>query len=565
MSQSIAAYKAVFHGMGQEGGQFEMQDAVVKGITYRSFKNAPPSLKAVYDNSLSHADSPFLVYENQTLSFKDVYSLASGVATQLLETYGVKKGDRVALAMRNCPEWVIAFMAITSIGGIAVALNSWGEADELEYGLTDSEAKLVFVDSRRLELLSDRLSALDVQAVAVRVDTPLPEGVSDWSELASSGAAMPEVEIQPEDHAYIMYTSGTTGRPKGAVTSHWAAGQAIMCGALAGMSVASQHPKTIENIIARGKAPAIMLSLPLFHGSGLITVIFNALMGGTKVVIQSKWNPKEALELIERENVGTLSGAAKMIWDLLEHPEFDQYDTGSIFSLTGVGAAQPQTLVRDILAKFPENFAGTGYGMTECNMFASLNTGPTYLENKDSVGLPFPVTDIKVIDEEGKTLAVGETGEICIKSPTLIDGYWGNDKATQETIVDGWLHGGDVGYMGENGLLYVCDRKKDIVIRGGENIYCVEVEAVINAHTEVDESAAFGVPHERWGEELAVCLKLKEGSRLSEDELKSHVSGHLAKFKIPAHVFISDESLPRNAMQKILKHEVKKQCLEKLA
>jgi long-chain acyl-CoA synthetase len=254
-----------------------------------------------------------------------------------------------------------------------------------------------------------------------------------------------------------------------------------------------------------------------------------------------------------------------MIWDLLEHPDFNQHDTSSIFNLTGVGAAQPETLVKDILTSFPDNFAGTGYGMTECNMFATLNTGPTYLENKNSVGLPYPVTDIKVIDDQGNTLPDGEVGEICIKGSTLIDGYWGKAEATEETIVDGWLHGGDIGYVGENGLVYICDRKKDVVIRGGENIYCVEVEAIINAHTHVDECAVFGVPHERWGEELAVTLKLKDGAELSTEGLQEHVASHLAKFKVPAHVVISEQSLPRNAMQKVLKHEVRREYLEKLA
>ncbi|WP_062270582.1 class I adenylate-forming enzyme family protein [Endozoicomonas arenosclerae] len=564
MSQSIAALKAVVSGLTQPGGQFEMEDTQNNGIQYRSFKNAPATLTEIYEASTAFGDAPFLVYQDETYSFKEVFELSQKLSASLVQQ-GVKKGDRVAIAMRNCPEWVIAFIAATSAGAIAVALNSWGEADELEYGLSDSGASLVFVDGRRLELLSDKLDDLGVKAVAVRVDGELPANTQSWQQVVESGASAPSVQISSEDPAFIMYTSGTTGRPKGALTSHRAAGQAIMCGSMAGMVVASQHPKTVERLMARGKPTAIMLSLPLFHGSGLITVIFNALRGGTKVVMQAKWDPEDALKLIEKEGVGTLSGAAKMIWDLLEHPEFDKYDTSSIFSMTGVGAAQPETLVKDILNTFPDNFLGTGYGMTESNMFATLNTGPAYQENKDSVGLPYPVTDIKVVDDQGKELPVGEVGEICIKGPTLVDGYWGKKEATEGTIIDGWLHGGDIGYLGENGLVYVCDRKKDMVIRGGENIYCVEVEAVINAHTDVDECAVFGVPHERWGEELAVTLKLKGNSELSEEDLKEHVSRHLAKFKVPAYVHIASESLPRNAMQKILKHEVRRQYLEKLA
>ncbi|MGI9281086.1 MAG: class I adenylate-forming enzyme family protein [Endozoicomonas sp.] len=565
MSQSIAALKAVISGLTQPGGQFEMEDTQINGIQYKSFKNAPVTLTEIYQTSVTaFGDAPFLVYQDETYSFREVFELSQKLSASLVQQ-GVKKGDRVAIAMRNCPEWVIAFMAVTSAGAIAVALNSWGEADELEYGLTDSGASLAFLDGRRLDLLSDKLSDLGVQAVAVRVEGKLPENVLSWNQLLDSTVAEQAVEISTDDSAYIMYTSGTTGRPKGALTSHRAAGQAVMCGSMAGMMVASQHPKTVEKLIARAKPTAIMLSLPLFHGSGLLTVIFSALKNGTKVVMQPRWDPEDALKLIEKEGVGTLSGAAKMIWDLLEHPEFDKYDTSSIFNMTGVGAAQPETLVKDILTAFPDNFAGTGYGMTECNMFATLNTGPTYLENKDSVGLPYPVTEIKIVDDQGKELPVGEVGEICIKGPTLVDGYWGKEEATGETIVGGWLHGGDIGYLGENGLVYVCDRKKDVVIRGGENIYCVEVEAIINAHTGVDECAVFGVPHERWGEELAVTLRLKQDSDLSENALKEHVSRHLAKFKVPAYVDIASEPLPRNAMQKVLKHEVRRQYLEKLA
>nr|WP_228550729.1 class I adenylate-forming enzyme family protein [Endozoicomonas sp. OPT23] len=536
-----------------------MEDKNVNGLIVRSYLHAPASLNEVYKKSLKFSDSPFLVFEGKALTFQNVYDSSEKIAAAL-QSLGVNKGDRVAIAMSNCPEWVIAFMAITRIGGIAVALNSWGEAEELEYSLNDAGAKYVFVDQRRFILLAESKGKMEAEPIVVQNESDISDVIS-WQSLLDLNLALSGVDIAPEDYAYILYTSGTTGKAKGAVTTHYAAGQTLYNGVYAGAMVPSQHPETIERLIARGKPSATMMALPLFHGSGIISIIFSALWQGTRVVILPKWNPEQALRLIEQHNIGVLSGAAKMIWDLLEHPDWHKYDTDGLCNLMGVGAAQPETLLKDIRDACPDNFFGTGYGMTECNMYAALNTGPVYLENLDSVGLPYPVMDFKVIDEDGNELPHGEAGEVCIKGPSLISGYWRNQKATDETIIDGWLHGGDVGYINEEGMLYICDRKKDIVIRGGENIYCAEVETVINAHTAIEESAVFGLPHERWGEELAVSVRLKRGETLADSDLQHYVSSQLAHFKVPAHIYFEDEPLPRNAMQKVIKHEVKKKYI----
>ncbi len=565
MSQAITAMKAVIDSLIQPGSGFEMEEKEVGDTLVRSYLHAPKTLLDVYRKSLEFSDSPFLVFEDRSFTFKEVYNNSGKIAAGL-QAQGVSKGDRVAIAMRNCPEWVIAFLAITRIGGIAVAMNSWGETEELKYGLEDSGAKCIFVDQRRFELLTDcdkPIAAIPIVLQPTALESRIvSQSVISWQSLIEQNSILSEVDVQPEDYAYILYTSGTTGRAKGALTTHYAAGQTVYNGLYAGAMVASQHPGTIEKLIARGKPLSTMLALPLFHGSGIISIIFSALWQGTRVVILPKWNPEEALKLIEQNNIGVLSGAAKMVWDLLEHPDWNKYDTDSLCNLMGVGAAQPETLLDDIRNACPDNFFGTGYGMTECNMYAALNTGPVYLENLDSVGLPYPVMEFKIIDEQGKTLPLGETGEICIKGPSLISGYWGNRKATEESIIEGWLHGGDVGYINDDGMLHICDRKKDIVIRGGENIYCAEVETVINAHTDVAESAVFGVPHERWGEELAVSVRLKSNSDMSKAALQQHVASKLAHYKVPAHVFYEDEPLPKNAMQKVKKHELKKKYLQ---
>ena len=566
MSNAIDAVKTVFAGLTRPGAQFELEETTIQGITYRSYKNAPTTLPQIYRESLAFGDQPFLVYEDKRYTFKEAYSLASKVASQLIDQFDIKKGDRVAIAMRNLPEWILAFMGITSAGAIAVPLNSWGGRDELEYGIEDSGAKVVFADARRLNHIVADLAQMDVRAIVVD-DEAISQNdrVTTWQALVSGPAIeMPDVGIDGKDPAFILYTSGTTGRPKGALSSHWSIGQAITCGSVAGMTMATQHPESVQAAMKRGHAPAVLLALPLFHGSGLHTVVLSALRQGTKVVIQSKWDARKALELVEREKISTFSGAAKMIWDFLEHPEFDQFDTESILNLTGVGAAQPEALLKEILTQFPLNFLGTGYGMTECNLYASINMGPMYLENRNSVGLPYPISEIKVIGDDGKELAIGEVGEICIKSPAMIDGYWGKEEETAKVLKDGWYRSGDVGYKDEKGLLYVCDRMKDMVIRGGENIYCAEVEALINEHPAVVESAAFGVPHDRWGEELAVAIHLQPGEELSDAELQDYVATSLAKFKVPTHVVFAEQPLPKNAMQKVVKQEVRDQYVDEL-
>lgn len=432
MSNAIDAVKAVFAGLTRPGAQFELEETIIHGISYRAYKNAPTTLTQIYSESLAFADQPFLVCEDQRYSFSEAYALASKVASELIAQYDVQKGDRVAIAMRNLPEWIIAFVGITSAGAIAVPLNSWGGRDELEYGINDSGSKVVFADARRLNHIGSDLAEMNVQAIVVDDESAVEnEWVKTWQSLVSGPEAeMPAIDINGQDPAFILYTSGTTGRPKGALSSHWAVGQAITCGSVAGMAMASQHPESVQAAMKRGHPPAVLLALPLFHGSGLHTVVLSAFRQGTKVVIQSKWDAKKALELVDREKIATFSGAEKMIWGFLEYPDFEKHDTRSILNLTGVGAAQPEALLKDILNQFPLNFVGTGYGMTECNLYASINMGPMYLENRNSVGLPYPISETKVIGDDGEELGIGDVGEICIKSPAMIEGYWGKEEKT---------------------------------------------------------------------------------------------------------------------------------------
>ncbi|GAA4883607.1 class I adenylate-forming enzyme family protein [Ferrimonas pelagia] len=559
MSGSVTKLKGVLQQLTQPGAPFE----TVQTESGPRFKQAIPTLPLLYQAGLKHGDASFLVGNSGRYSFVEALATASKLAARMHSQLGVEQGDRVAIAMRNSPEWALAFMATTLLGAVAVPLNSWGSAEELEYGVKDSGAHLVFADPRRFGLLAPKLPYLNARAIVVEEDGDWGElGLSWTSFLAGEGDdTPPQVQIAPSDLAMIMYTSGTTGRPKGAASTHDAICQGIMNGLSASGLMAAMHPHTMAAAAERGLQPATLLCLPLFHVSGLHAGILTSFLTGTKVVILYKWDPLLALQTIHQEKVASITAAAKQIWDLLEHPQFAEFNTSSIINLASAGTAQPTALVDDIKARFPGNFFGTGYGMTETNAFATLISGEAYHDHLTSVGLPLPAVEVKICDEQGNEMPQGEVGEIYMRGSTLISHYWGREEATAEAMKGGWIHSGDVGYFDAQGLLYISDRKKDMVIRGGENIYCGEVENVVLDHPAVAHCAVFGLPHDRLGEELSVAIELAPGAQPDQGSIQAHVAAHLAHFKVPSRVFFAEQPLPRNAVHKIQKHLVRAQYL----
>jgi len=536
------------------GGMFEIVDGEVNGQRLKLFKNTPPSLRSLFGATRARGETTFLVYEDERWSFGQVMAKVDALGAALVERYGIRPGDRVAIAMRNYPEWVISFAAITSIGAISVSLNAWWTTEENDYALRDSGSRIVIVDRERLQRVAPLVKDLDLQVIAVRTEGPLPERVTRWDDALMDGAPLPEVDVKPDMDVTILYTSGTTGHPKGAVSTHRAVLSALVSfacrtavAAVMGAGPPKEHPHP----------PAFILVVPLFHVTGCVPVMLSCFAAGYKLVMMHKWDPSRALELIERERVTQFVGVPTQSWDLLECEDFSRRDTSSLLSVGGGGAPAPPELVRRVDRSFRTARPGIGYGMTETNAYGPGNSGDDYLRKPTSCGRVVPSVQMRVTDADGRVLGPNEVGEIWFRGPNLIRGYWNRPDATAETIVDGWLRTGDIGRIDEEGFVFVQDRAKDMVLRAGENVYCAEVEAAIYEHPDVYEAAVFGVPHERLGEEVACALVPKPGKTIDPEAFRTFLAQHLAPFKIPTQIRIHADQLPRNPAGKILKRQLR--------
>ncbi len=539
------------------GTMFETAEVDVFGIPTTTFVHAPSNIRALFDLAAVR-DDDFVVYEDERWTMPDVLAHAGQIGHALANDFGVAKGDRVAIAMRNFPEWISTFVAITSIGAVAVPLNAWWQTDELVFAIEDSGARVVLADDDRLRRLEDAApGTVDAAVIAVRSTAELPDGVVRLEDVLTEGATMPEVDIGADDDVTILYTSGTTGRPKGAVSTHRALLNSLLAFAARAAVGALREPDVASERGAAPSAPVFMLPVPLFHVTGLVPVMLGSFVSGAKLVMTHRWDPDRALELIERERVTNFVGVPTMSWDLLEAPTFSDRDTSSLRSVGGGGAPMPPELVKRIEASFSHGRPGLGYGMTETNAYGPQNAGDDFVANPTSTGRCVPVMSVRVTDPDGNELPTGETGEIWFRGPMLIRGYWNRPEATAETIVDGWLRTGDIGRLDDERFVYVSDRAKDMVLRGGENIYCAEVEASIYEHPAVYECAVYGVPHDRLGEEVAVHVMVKAGSTLDADELQRFLGARIASFKVPSVITIVEEPLPRNASGKILKRDLR--------
>ena len=551
---SIAAAVAA---LTAPGAPFEMEDRVIRGIPTRVWKNAPPSLRAVFEGSRAHGELPFLVYEDERLSHAEHYRRGAALARALVFRFGISKGDRVAIAMRNFPEWSVAFWAAASVGAIVVPLNAWMTGAELQYCLDDSGARLLVADAERVERLLPHLAGLRLEAVLVaRASRALPEGTLPFDDALGDDGALPDVAIDPEDDATIFYTSGTTGKPKGALGTH-----RNICGNLlsAGYARARVLLRRGEPLPTPGAAPksATLLSVPFFHATGCHSVLCAALHGGNKLVLMHRWEPERAMQLIERERVTSFGGVPSMAWQVLEHPAFARYDLSSVESISYGGAPAAPELVARIREKFPKVMPGNGYGLTETSSITTQNAAEDYQRKPDSAGLAIPVCDLRVVDAAGRDVPAGEIGELWIKGPNVVKGYWNKPEATAASFGEGWLHTGDLVRIDAEGFVYILDRVKDMLIRGGENIYCVEVEDALYSHPAVMDAAVIGIPHRVLGEEVGAVVQAAPGAAVSEAALQRHVAERLAAFKVPVRILLRNEPLPRNANGKILKRELR--------
>ena len=540
--------------MAAPGSRFEIGSAVIDGNETRVFTQAPASLRILFDSARLRAEEVFLVYEDESWSFGNVMAHVDAMAALLVDRYGVKPGDRVSIGMRNYPEWIVAFAAITSIGAIAVSLNAWWREEEMAYGLEDSGTTVLIADAERIAVAGKSLDRLGIRAVVVRADGDVPNGVDRLEEVLQLGAAMPEVDIDPDDDATILYTSGTTGFPKGAVSTHRAITNSLMAFAMRALVQALRFPTEPR---PNADPVCFILAVPLFHVTGCIAVMLSCFASGARLVMMHKWTPERALELIERERITNFVGVPTMSWDLLESPDFAKRDTSSLLAVGGGGAPAPPELVKRIDKGFRQGRPGIGYGMTETTAYGPQNAGDDYIAKPTSAGRVVPIMELRVTGANDEPLPPGGIGEIWFKGPNLIRGYWNKAEATAETIVDGWLRSGDIGYLDEEGFIFVQDRAKDMVLRAGENIYCAEIEAALYEHASVYEAAVFGLPHPRLGEDVAVAIYVKPGMSLDADSVREHVGTRLAAFKVPSHVELVDAPLPRNAAGKILKRQIR--------
>ena len=544
---------------------YELVPGSVFGRECLRFKNAPPTLRDLFSESRS--DVEFIIYEDQRLTFDQAYIEASKIAMILVNDYGIAPGDRVAISMRNYPEWILAFMATTSIGGIAVAMNALWQPEEMAYGLTDSGAKVLFADEERLARFAQIAKPPAVDLIAVRAPASLTANATELATLVTkleqSGQAieMPSQCTQPEDDATLLYTSGSTGHPKGVASCHVNIISALMSWELDMHSAVALMDKPPE---APEHPPASLMAVPLFHATGSHAVYLASYRHQRKLVCMYKWDPVIAAQMIEAEKISTFIAPAAMTGDLVLEAQRSERDLSSLSSVGGGGAPRAPEQVRNIEKSFAKALPGTGWGMTETNAIGAGIGGLDYLERPESSGRCSGVMELKVIDEEGNELPALSRGELLIRGTAVFRGYWNRPDANAETFLPGgWMRTGDVAYLDEEGYLFIVDRIKDLVIRGGENIGCGEVEAALLEHPLIHEASVYAVPDERLGEEVGTTIYTDQP--IDADELNAFLLTRLSRFKVPAHTWQQHEPLPRTASGKILKRELREEACIRLS
>ena len=538
------------------GQVFELETVSVHGNPLRVFKNAPKTLRDVWQTAAKRGDIPYLIFDDVVTTFteadKQIQSLAAWLQSQ-----GIQQGDRVAVGMRNYPEWVIAYWATQTIGAVLVSLNAWWVADELKYALTDSGARVVVVDGERQDRLSDELLRELGIDIAVVTRGGKRSGWTLWEDVTTnSHPDIRDVQIKTDDIATILYTSGTTGFPKGAAGTHRNY-VTNMWNGLLGVAIGARMASVVPTSVPKPQAVALS-TFPFFHIAGLCGMNANT-NNGVCIITQYKWDATDALRLVEKYKVNTLGGVPTVVRSFLEHPDFGKYDLSSIVAISQGGAPVPPDSVATIEKEFAGKVgAANGYGLTETTAAVIGNSGAAYFAKKDSVGLPYVGTDIRVVNEQGDELPCGSIGEVLIYGPNNVQGYWNKPEETAKAFTNGWFRSGDAGFVDEDGFVYIVDRIKDMVLRGGENVYCVEVETVLFEHDAVKDCAVIGLPHEKLGEEVAAVIVPADGRGEQDVEaLLRFLSSRLAGFKVPSKVFWQTDELPRNATGKVLKKDLR--------
>ncbi|WP_329163109.1 acyl--CoA ligase [Streptomyces sp. NBC_01717] len=545
--------EAALTGPGAPFAVVRLQDGPQAGALV--YADGPRTLREFVETTWAFGEQPFLIAAERSYSYAEFFAAASALACRLTEVYGLRPGDRAVVAMRNHPEWQIAFWAAQLAGLVAVPLNAWWTEDEFTYALDDCGPRVLLVDGERLPRVSAWAEKTEARVVVFHHwDGEVPQGAERYEDLPAPDplAAPPEVEIRPEDDATIIYTSGTTGQPKGAVATHLA-----QVGAALNPRYHATASALRRGIIpGQGPAPVTLMTFPFFHVAAF-TSFYAAMAAGGALVLMRKWNDEEALRLIREHGVTHYAGVPATALQLLAAAERAGDELASLQMLNTGGAAAPPDLVAQLTARYGERIEPrNGYGLTETCGGVLANFGADYRLHPGSVGRPTPTTEVRIAGPAGEALPEGEVGELWLRGQSLVRGYWNDEAATAEAFTDGWFRTGDLALV-RDGRVDVVDRLKDMVIRGGENVYCVEVEAVLHDHPDVEDAAVLGVAHPVLGEEVAAVVRLRPGATVTADELRAHVGRTLAAFKVPAHVLVREEPLPRNPTGKILKRELR--------
>ncbi|NQT73980.1 MAG: acyl--CoA ligase [Chloroflexi bacterium] len=525
------------------GGYFELEEADVLGERMQVFKNRTQSLRALLEISSGFGEKEYIIFEDRRITYREHLKAVASIAKVLQEKYGVKKGDRVAILAANNPEWIITFWATISLGAIAVGLNGWWVADEILYGLKDCDPKVLVGDQKRLA----RLDGIDISIPIVNMET-------DFNQLYhySSDAALSNEPIDEDDPACILYTSGTTGRPKGVVNTHR--------NIVALMGIQIFHGLRLMQIYGQqpAESPTNLVTNPLFHASGLYAGAIIVMATGIKSVWMSgRFDPVKAMKLIQDERITNWGPMGTVAYRFVNHPDVGKYDLSSVTSIGSGGAPMAKELQDRIREVFPNasDSAAIGYGLTECTALATMNFGDEFKQNPLSSGRPLPTVQIEIRDGSGEPVGKDVDGEIHIRSPLVMLEYWQNPEATAKTILEGrWLNTGDIGRIDENGHLIINSRARDLILRGSENIYPIEIELRIAAHSSVTEVAVVGVDHEELGQEVKAIVVPLPDMAVDIQELTNWVAETLAPFKVPTYWEVRDMPLPRNAVGKVMKH-----------